>query len=66
MQVMHADPVLDRLVADFVRGSVDRAALDTGPGQPYRESGRSVVAACHARLPALRQRQAAELAAPDK
>ncbi len=61
VQVVDADPVLDRLVTELVAFAVVNAALDSTTRQPDGVGVRVVVAP----LAALRVRRPAKLAAPD-
>ena len=61
VQVVDADAVHHGLVADLIGLAVARAALDARAGHPGHETVRVMIAAAVA----LRDRHAAELAAPD-
>ncbi len=58
VQVVHVHDVLDRVIAEIVRGAVGDAALDASPGEPHGEGLDVVVAPI-----ALRHRGAPEFAA---
>ena len=62
MQVGHADRVDGGLVAELVGGAVDVARLEAAAGEEQSECVAVVVAA----VGVLRDRQAAELAGPDR
>src|SRR5262245_59383716 len=69
MPVADADFVVDGGEAQLVRCAIGRASLDAAAGHPGAERVFVVVAACLGRVLVggqLRDRQAAELAAPDE
>src|SRR5262245_48152898 len=61
VEVVDVDAVFDGLVAEFVGGAVDVAALDAAAGEPHGEAEAVVVAT----LVALGSGGAAEFTAPD-
>ena len=61
MQIMHVDPVLDRLETELIGGAVHHAAFDSATGQPRGEAKAVVVTT----LGPFGGRSASELTAPD-
>ena len=61
VQVVESEDVLDRVIAILVGRTVNRAALDSTPGQPHAEAEWVMVAS----VDALHKRGSAELARPD-
>src|SRR5262245_46939486 len=61
VQIVDVHPILNSMVAEFVRGAVDKAGLDAPSRHPHRVAIRIVIAP----IDTLRPRSAPEFSTPD-